>query len=668
MLLKALYDFAHSRELPDDLAFAPKAIRWVIQLDHEGNVIGILDTSEDGRAGHKFPEAPKVSGSKNSGGVAEFLADRVTGVFGIEPEPEKLSADEKKRQARLKNNEAKHLNFWRQIQEAYTITQNQALSALLKFHDKVGKNPPFLRWGVKEGAKAGERSAWWIRTVKGEEFRYNAETFTFAVAGTVIFEEEPLRNWWRNLHEQTNTQKEEDAIKGVCLITGQEGVPIARTHDRKIEIGFPDTPPGGAAIVSFEKSSPSFSSFGYVQSYNAPTSINAAKAYCEALNHLIKNKNHHIRISNTNTLICFWSRDSKEVTDTLIWAFEQPKPESVREFLRAPQKGIATPLAQPDEFYSVTLSGNSGRIVVRHWMQIAVETALKRLRQWFDDLDIVAYGDGEKARHKAKGAADSADATKTEKEMTPPLALYRLACTTVGTDKTGKPKTEDLKANVPTQLYIAALEGATPPLSLLQPILRHFEIDLVKNGPNTALRNQSRFALLRLIVNRNRKEGEPMIEPKVFEIRDSAYNCGRLLAIFDSLQRSAHGKGFKGATIAERYFSSASTTPNGAFSMLWRLHQHHLKKLRQQGESGERAAAKIKSAIIEVVSLLKPTSQTIPELPRYFTPIQQGRFALGFYHQMADRKAAIEEYLKRKQSGQLKPEDIDEAIELGEAK
>jgi CRISPR-associated protein Csd1 len=100
MLLKALYDFAHSRRLLGDLAFAPKAIRWVIQLDAEGNLLGVLDTSEDGKYGKTFESVPKVSGSKNAGGVAEFLADRLTALLGVEQEPEKLSSEETPSSAR----------------------------------------------------------------------------------------------------------------------------------------------------------------------------------------------------------------------------------------------------------------------------------------------------------------------------------------------------------------------------------------------------------------------------------------------------------------------------------------------------------------------------------------------------------------------------------------
>ena len=55
-----------------------------------------------------------------------------------------------------------------------------------------------------------------------------------------------------------------------------------------------------------------------------------------------------------------------------------------------PMGGMDRELAGKDRFYSVTLSGNAGRIVVRHWMQITVAQARENLREWFSDLEIVS--------------------------------------------------------------------------------------------------------------------------------------------------------------------------------------------------------------------------------------------------------------------------------------
>jgi len=117
MLLKHLYDFAHSRKILDDLAFAEKAIRWIIPLDSEGRLVGqgLIETKGERNRGKVF-SAPRTSIDKGKGGIAEFLADGITAVFGLEAEPEKSAAlSEQRRQKRDANNAEKHRHFWAQI-------------------------------------------------------------------------------------------------------------------------------------------------------------------------------------------------------------------------------------------------------------------------------------------------------------------------------------------------------------------------------------------------------------------------------------------------------------------------------------------------------------------------------------------------------------------------
>ena len=131
------------------------------------------------------------------------------------------------------------------------------------------------------------------------------------------------------------------------------------------------------------------------------------------------------------------------------------------------------------------------------------------------------------------------------------------------------------------------------------------------------------------------------METKVCETSDAAYNCGRLLAIFDDLQMRAHDFQLEGAGVVERYYGSASSAPNSAFGILWRLHQHHLKKVSRNNKGASEA---IKRRIAEIAALfLQPAPLQPPEFPRTFSLVQQGRFALGFYQQKAADDAARKE-------------------------
>ncbi|MGI8733830.1 MAG: type I-C CRISPR-associated protein Cas8c/Csd1, partial [Pyrinomonadaceae bacterium] len=533
MLLRHLYDLAQSRKLLDDLAFTDKAVRWVIALDGEGQQIGTgpQETSGERNRGKTY-NVPKTDRPKVAGGIAEFLADGITAVFGLDSDPEKDKENENKRRDRDANNAAKCEDFWQQVHDAYDATEHPALKALLQFRAQTAAQPSFLRWGTSVEAKISEKPAWWLRTATGAEVKLGPENFTFEVEGKILLhDEQVLRPYWRRMYHKEVADRDTAATRGLCLITGVADVPIAATHTPKIK-GVPNTQSFGAAIVSFDK--PAFASYGFDQSHNAPASTEATTAYGTALNWLLNQKNHHLRIGQT--AVCFWARDTEKASDFFAQMLDRPQPESVRDFLRAPWSGVDRTLLQHDEFYSVTLSGNAGRIVVRHWMQASVAAARENLRRWFADLEISSYGDAAKAKRKKQETTEGGKA----KEAPQPLALYSLAVTTVREAK-------DLQAETLTQLYRAALEGVAPSLLLLKPLLNRLEIDLVRDGPKI-LRHISRFALLKLIINRNRKETDMEIKSElVADTDDAAYNCGRLLAVFDDLQMRAHDFQLEGA-------------------------------------------------------------------------------------------------------------------------
>jgi CRISPR-associated protein Csd1 len=107
---------------------------------------------------------------------------------------------------------------------------------------------------------------------------------------------------------------------------------------------------------------------------------------------------------------------------------------------------------------------------------------------------------------------------------------------------------------------------------------------------------------------------------------DIAYRCGRLFAVLESIQRAALGKNIN-AGIRERFFTSASTTPATAFGRLMKMSQHHLSKVRTE-----------KPGLAVVLDKeLQALCAEIPNFPAIFTLEDQGRFALGYYHQKQEQ-------------------------------
>ncbi len=628
MLLKALHEFAHSRGILADLAFEEKAVRWIIPLDRNGCLLGngLIETEGEKNRG-KLYSSPRTSRAKDAGGIAEFLADGLTAVFGRDAEPDK-KLTEKQRRDRDANNAKKYDDFWCQIDKAATATESPVLSAIKAFKEILQQQPlpGFLRYGLKDGSdKSPEKEKWWVRCADGTEKALGPDNFTFQVDGFLpLLDEENVRPYWRMVYKDELASKVKGANRGLCLVTGQEDVPIALTHLPKIK-GVPATQSFGAAIVSFDK--PSFTSYGFDQSLNAPVSLDAVSAYCNGLKHLLDREDHSLSIGST--ALCFWAKESEEATSFLARLLRKPDPKEVSDFLKSPWAGIESRALRLDRFYSVTLCGNAGRIAVRHWVQTTVEEARANFEQWFRDLKIDEIPSPEKSPKKEKKKSEDSDtATKKEAEKMPPLAIFRLARTTV---REGKDLL--LRSEVQAQLYQAALEGTAPSIMLIKPILQRLRANLQVYGIKTLSKDLPRFALLRLILNRNRKEGDPMIEPKVFETDDKAYNCGRLLAVLAEIQAKAHDYQLSGAGVAERYFGTASVSPASVFPLLLRLNRHHLDKIRKSSGSLWNQEGNIQ----EILCRMSPdAADAPPQFPRHLDLQAQGRFAIGFYQQKAE--------------------------------
>ena len=108
-----------------------------------------------------------------------------------------------------------------------------------------------------------------------------------------------------------------------------------------------------------------------------------------------------------------------------------------------------------------------------------------------------------------------------------------------------------------------------------------------------------------------------------FEKESKAYVLGRLFAVLESVQTDAN-PGIN-ATIRDRYFNSACASPAMVFPILIKLKNSHMKKLER-----ENAGVKIRyeQLLTEIIGKLGM------EFPRRLSLEDQGKFILGYYHQI----------------------------------
>jgi len=375
-----------------------------------------------------------------------------------------------------------------------------------------------------------------------------------------------------------------------CLVTGEPDS-VARLHP-SIK-GVWGAQSSGANIVSFNLDA--FNSRGRSQGYNAPVGERATFAYTTALNYLLRSDSpQRMQVGDASTV--FWAeRANRLETDIMKFFGEPPKDdpdrntEAVRALLAAPGTGsFGYDSDDRTRFYVLGLAPNASRIAVRFWHVSTVGELAQRFRRHFENLRIV------------HGARDP--------EV---LSLFRLLVSTAALRKA-----ENIRPNLAAATLRAILDGVAYPRELLSAAVLRIRAERDVTYPRAAL---IKAYLLSLDPPPKNPEASVSLDPSN---PNPAYRLGRLFAVLERVQEAA-SPGIN-ATIRDRYFGAASTTPVTVFPRLLKLSNHHLSKLDNRGQ-----VVNLEKKIGEIVDGLQ-------DFPKLLDLPDQGRFSLGYYHQRQD--------------------------------
>lgn len=381
---------------------------------------------------------------------------------------------------------------------------------------------------------------------------------------------------------------DDSANDSLCLLTGVTAA-IERLHT-SIK-GVWGTQTAGANIVSFNLDA--FNSFGKKQGDNAPVSKQAAFAYSTGLNYLLrKGSPQRIQVGDASTV--FWAeKDTSFETQFPSFFSDPPKDEpdkgtkAVKSLYESIQHGLLNSDEGKQRFHVLGLAPNAARIAIRFWETATIAEMAQRLARHFNDLAIVH---GEKTL--------------------PHLPLFRLLLSIATLHKA-----DNIPPNLAGDTTRSILTGHAYPQTLLSAAIRR----------NRAEQHVSyeRAALIKAYLNRNFKEGLQVSLD--IENTNSGYRLGRLFAVLEKIQEEAN-PGIN-ATIRDRYYGAASANPVTVFATLLKLKNHHLSKMANKGRATN--MEKLLRQIIEGLDSTKPFPSTL-KLE------DQGRFAVGYYHQRQD--------------------------------
>ena len=416
------------------------------------------------------------------------------------------------------------------------------------------------------------------------------ENVTFAVEGDDLLSLPTLRDFWRQRRRAETGAAAASRANRICIATGESAPTLNTTEKIK---GIPGGLAQGTNLISFDKSS--FCSFGLEQAQNAPLSPVAELKIRTALNTLVQHSREQNLVFN-ETIYLHWTREP--ITHDPLDLLATADPDGVAHLLQSIRSGERQIGLDSNLYYCLGLSGNGARIVVRDWLETTVSRVEASVAAWFDGSEIIDP-DGVSLRSGHKFGA----------------ILYAMV----------RAELDELPPPLPAALFYAILRGAPVPLprTALAAALRRQSLDQRKPDDQRDPRlNPARLGLVRAVLNR--LPDQPFIMNKQLDpaCPDSAYLCGRLFAVFDRLQYLAQGQ--LNAGISERFYASACVTPSLVMGRLFRNAQFHLAK------AGGGIAENIRKDFEEITTALGC------EFPPTLTLEEQGRFALGFYHQKAD--------------------------------
>lgn len=383
-------------------------------------------------------------------------------------------------------------------------------------------------------------------------------------------------------------KKSEVERGGICLVSGEKE-PIARLN-ASIK-GVRDAQSSGAALVSFNLKA--FESYGKTQNYNAPIGESGAFAYTTALNVLLaKDSKNKVQVGDATTV--FWAQKKTVFEDTFQSFFALPPkddPDADVRAVKALYDGVFTGRTGSDSqtrFYVLGLAPNAARISVRFWNEGEVQDFAEKIRRHFDDLNIIRS----------------------------PKDTGRYALFWILSAMALENKVDNVPPNLSGQIVQAVLTGSFYPASMLQQTIRRIR----------STRDVSRMqaGILKAYLNRyyrihTTKEKEITVALDTAN-NNPGYRLGRLFAVLEKIQEEAN-PGLN-ATIRDRFYGAASSSPVTVFPQLLKLKNHHLAKLENVGRkvNFERMLTEIFDGIVSV-------------MPSHLAMEDQSRFAIGYYHQ-----------------------------------
>ncbi len=450
----------------------------------------------------------------------------------------------------------------------------------------------------------------------------------FQVDGMPIEKCTGYHEWWQEFRKEQCDDS--DGEKCICMITGNEGTPVATVPKVSglIKVGGHTS---GDALVCFDKAA--FCSYGFKQTENASMAEESVTIVNAALENLIAKAPIHV-----NTKFVHWYKESLPVdpmslfdldldlgeeddeAETEVVETEEMTAEATDEAeLKRLAKSIydgELPSKPENRYYILPLTGAGGRVMVRGFDTGSCEELHAAIRAWFDDLSLTRIFGGQLRNPKLM-------------RIYTRLIKYGNLKDAYKNVKDAYKNVKDAYKNVKKELCglempikNAAIKNLPLPDAMAGRALAYVRSAMFDDVNAEPIKHPDEVCCQILKAWLIRR-GKPMKEKLYLDYPSDAYHMGRMFATYAAIQR-ASSPGVK-VGIVERYFSAASTKPAAVLQKLADLSNHHLAKIDNPG------------LVIRYKKMLQEISCCIHlPFPQMLNTEQQSEFVLGYYQQCAE--------------------------------
>ncbi len=438
----------------------------------------------------------------------------------------------------------------------------------------------------------------------------SADTVGFSVDGVDLWDMPDILDWWS---WKVSASEDDAGFIMLDVVTGEpcEPVKLWKAMRGRCTAGGQSS---GVSLVSFN--SAAFDTYGLVlkdQNLNCPVSRRTADMIMDAAIYLGNRSRNTVGDAR---LVHWYAGNVPNKDDLLDMLFGSSQSEddddgqadaNADRLVNSPFSGDVPPDLSNIEYHIMVMQPFAARMAVRSYECGCYGDLYSNIKSWFDDLSVqTAYGVKSRFLPKFYGL------------------LFALLTDAESKSRTGK--LSPISPHVPGILN-ACFHGKAIPDAIGYRAISGFRSGMYPRDGSEIQWGRQHKRVMWIRIWNNRKDnmynmGDVKNIPEMLDrnLSDGPYVCGRLMAVYDELQRRA-SPGMN-ATVVSRYFTSCAQNPALVLGRLQSMSVHHMENIRSR---------RLKDLFGD--EFANAWGRLGTDIPRAMSMAEQARFACGYWQE-----------------------------------